>query len=117
MATKKKNNIITNFTFQEELCKKVDKCATFVEKDDDFTVLASDAYKIHVVTQSGDVTATLPPAADVTGKTFRFHYTAGSDDFVLDGNGAETIDGATTETNTGTGYIEIVSTGAAWIIV
>lgn len=70
-----------------------------------------------VDTSAGNVTLTLPPAADVAGYTLKIKKMTAANTLTIDGNGAETIDGAATlavtvqyESNT------LESTGTAWII-
>lgn len=68
---------------------------------------------------AGAVTVTLPAAASSSGRVLYVKKTDASGNAVtLDGNGAETIDGAATKANT-TQYLSytVVCNGSAWWIV
>lgn len=86
-----------------------------VTKTSNYTVTASDRL-IYVDTSGGTRTMTLPAANSVTPNTvYSFQKTSASNSMVLDGDGSETIDGATTKTLTGlNARADIVSDGSAW---
>lgn len=80
---------------------------------------AADEPVILVDTSGGGVTITLPPAAGVSGRTYIIKKTTTDGNTVtIDGNGAETIDGAATATfTTSRGVREVYSDGTAWHIL
>lgn len=67
----------------------------------------------------GAITMTLPPAALVPGRIYAFkRINAGANQVVVDGYGAETIDGAATHTLTPQwNSVTIMSNGVAWFIL
>lgn len=79
------------------------------------TITAADALVL-VDTTSGAVTVTLPVAAVSAGKRYTVKKTnAGANNVTLDGNGAETIDGAATVVwNTQYLAYTVQSDGATW---
>lgn len=82
-----------------------------------YTVLDNDGYRhIQVSTGASDRTITLPTAADNSDRMITISKTdSGIGDVIIDGEGAETIDGATTYTLT-TQYqqLTIVCNGTSW---
>ena len=64
---------------------------------------------------SGTFTLDLPAASTCTGKTFRIRN-SGTGVVTLDGNASETIDGVATFPIAQGSYLEITSTGSAWIL-
>ena len=68
---------------------------------------------------AGAITMTLPPAALVPGRIYAFkRINAGANQVVVDGYGAETIDGAATHTLTPQwNSVTIMSNGVAWFIL
>jgi len=66
---------------------------------EDITLLASDTSSLLLVDcTAASVTITLPPAVDSTGRRFVVKRTdASGNNITIDGNGVETIDGATTQ--------------------
>lgn len=79
-----------------------------------YTALASD-YMIGVDTTAGNVTVTLPTAASAVGQAYVVKKVAGANNAVIDGNGAETIDGAATQTITTLwASMTVRSTGTTW---
>lgn len=88
-------------------------------KTTSFNVGATEFNYVYLVdTSGGDVTATLPAAASVyAGFTVVFKVTEATNDLIIDGNGAETIDGAATKTySTLYDYVRVVSNGTNWFI-
>jgi hypothetical protein len=79
--------------------------------------LADDLYLCS--TAGGTYSATLPTAVGNAGKVFRFKKnTSDFTAMTIDGDGTETIDGATTTTiNTSSETLTIVSDGSNWQIV
>lgn len=77
----------------------------------DYTILADAT--------GGAVTVTLPPAASATRKIFNIKKTDASGNAItIDGNGSETIDGATTQTISVQNItIQIQSNGTNWFIL
>jgi len=67
----------------------------------------------------GAVTITLPPAALVPGRIYVFkRVNAGANNVVVDGYGAETIDGAATYTlSSQWAGVTVMSNGTAWFII
>jgi len=89
----------------------------------DYTVTLND-YIMGVNTTSGDVTATLPTAADAgEGRVYKFYdsnqnWNGSSDEFIIDGASSETIDGAATKTiTTQNGHVAIVCDGSNWFTI
>ena len=71
-----------------------------------------------VDTTAGSVTITLPPAAATKGLTFTFKKLVAANTMVVDGNGAETIDGAATQTTaTQWAVFRLISTGSSWLLL
>lgn len=69
-------------------------------------------------TTSASVTLTLPPAATSTNETFYIKKVASANSLIIDPNGAELIDGASTFTLTGLNSgIMVVCTGTSWVIL
>lgn len=79
----------------------------YTADDVDYTILSNTA--------SGNITVTLPDAATVEQKILVIKHIAASGTTTVDGNGSQTIDGATTEGLT-TQYqsIMIQSDGSNW---
>jgi hypothetical protein len=71
-----------------------------------------------VTTTGGSVTVTLPPAGQVRGRFFYFKKLTAANTLTLDGDGSETIDGATTLAWT-TQYraYKLYSDGTSWHII
>jgi len=71
-----------------------------------------------VDTTAGSVTLTLPTAASVKGLTFTFKKLVAANNMIADGNGAETIDGAATQTiATQWAVFRLLSTGSSWVLL
>ncbi|MCI5059298.1 MAG: hypothetical protein MRY83_24505, partial [Flavobacteriales bacterium] len=83
-----------------------------------YTALTTDEV-IFVDASSGDVTITLPTASGNTGKKYRIKkFEASANNVIIDGDGTETIDGATDQTtNTPWAGWIIVSNGTNWGII
>mgnify|MGYP000930239337 CR=1 FL=1 len=86
-----------------------------------YTTLATDQYIGKTSITGGGDTITLIAAATVGGRFYHIKDesgTAGTDNITIDGNGAETIDGAATFViNTNYGSVKIFSTGSAWFLI
>lgn len=86
--------------------------------EDDYTISDTNGILlIFVITGGADRTMTLPTVADNTGRVLTFIKTdAGVGKVVLDGEGAETINGAATDNSMANQYdtITIVSEGSEW---
>ena len=83
-----------------------------------YTASTSDEV-IFVDASSGHVTITLPTASGNTGKKYRIKkFEASANNVILDGDGAETIDGSTTQTTNvpWTGWV-IISNGSNWGVI
>jgi hypothetical protein len=64
---------------------------------------------------SGNTTITLPPAAGCTGRVYALKKTDTGTTTIIDGDGSETIDGATTKSSTVQySCLVIQSNGTAW---
>lgn len=74
---------------------------------------------ILVTTGAGNITITLPVAADSEGKVYAIKKVdGGAGNVIIDGDGAETIDGAATQTILNRwGSIIIVCDGIGWYIL
>lgn len=82
-----------------------------------YTLTAQDS--VVLVNNAGTATMTLPPAAGITGRHYTIKKISGAlNDVVTDANASETIDGATTYTQT-LQYtsITIASDGSNWHII
>ncbi len=67
---------------------------------------------------SGSITVTLPAAAGSTNRVLFFVKTVAANSLILDGNGSETINGATTKTTTGQYAIyAIACDGSNWFAI
>lgn len=90
-----------------------------VGKSANYTVLDNDNVRaIIMTTGASDKTITLPTAADNSGRFIfivKDDNTAG--DVIIDGEGAETINGNTTYTISGQyGFAEVVCDGTGWVV-
>jgi hypothetical protein len=82
-------------------------------KSANYTLTASD----EIITVTAGATITLPTAVGAIGRTYTIKRT-GSSDVIIDGDGSQTIDGATTHTLTAQYmYVKVVSDGTNWIII
>jgi hypothetical protein len=71
-----------------------------------------------VDTSAGTLTITLPPAKEAKGEWIVFKKIVAANTMTIDGNGSETIDGATTQsTTTQWSTLEIVSDGTSWYVI
>lgn len=71
-----------------------------------------------VTTSGGNVTLTLPPAADCTGKQLTVKKLNAPNTLTLDGNASETIDGAATLALTAQWATRtLYCNGSAWFVV
>jgi hypothetical protein len=87
---------------------------------DSYTVTDSDGYSVLLVTTGvSDRTITLPTAADNSGRVLSIKKVdSGAGKVIIDGEGAETIDGATTVTLIARyESITITCNGTAWFII
>lgn len=90
-----------------------------VEKDANYTATIYDRV-IKGDTSGGAFTITLPAASTATGLVLTFIRTgAGVNALTIDGNGAETIDGAATNAEMDAQYdsITIICDGTEWFII
>jgi hypothetical protein len=80
--------------------------------DSDWMVMVDDD------TAGGTVTVTLPAVADSKGNIYHIKKLGTTASVIIDGNGSETIDGATTQTIT-TQYvsIQVYCDGSEWFII
>lgn len=83
-----------------------------------YTITSTDEVVLGDAT-SGDITITLPLAADVTGRAFTIKKVDSSANIVtVDANGAETIDGTTTfDLAFQYDYVKLLSDGTEWFII
>ena len=81
--------------------------------------VVSGDYLIIADAAAGAITMTLPPAALVPGRIYAFkRINAGANAVIVDGYGAETIDGNLTHTLTPQwNSVTIMSNGVAWFIL
>ncbi len=98
---------INNYGSYSVASKTLDANLTLLEN-----VILNDA-------TAGDITLTLPLASTASGKIYNIKKTdASANNVIIDGNGAETIDGAATlSTNTQYESFTVVCDGAAWFII
>lgn len=87
----------------------------------DYTVLNTDVY-VEITNTAAPRTITLPTAASATaGRMFIIKDQsggAGTNNITIDGNAAETIDGAATKViNTNYGAVTIICDGANWLVI
>jgi len=85
---------------------------TVVAKTSTYTLSATDV----VCLCTGTFTITLPTAVGATGKTY-YVKNVGSGTITLDGDGAETIDGETTQPLQENDTAQVCSDGANWVIL
>jgi hypothetical protein len=87
------------------------------------TTLDADDYSVLVDATADDTVITLPPAASALsggiGRVYNIKKTDATDNTVtIDGNGAETIDGAATQVLTAQYQsVTIQSTGTSWVVL
>ena len=93
--------------------------SSFVAWADDATGSPKDIYYCN--TSGGSITVTLPNAttgAAATGRVITFVKLHASNNLILDGLDAQTINGATTQTMTAIyDYRSIVSNGTEWFVI
>ncbi|MBA3758926.1 MAG: hypothetical protein H0X07_00165 [Gemmatimonadales bacterium] len=91
---------------------------TIATKTANYTVTAADG-SIYADCTAGVVTLTLPTAVGIAGRIYHFKKTdAAANAMTLDGNGAETIDGALTlSTTTRYAAYTLQSDGANWMVL
>ena len=84
----------------------------------DATLSGTDSAFHLVDTASGTVTVTLQPAATMTNKILSFKKIVAANSMILDGNGSETIDAATTKSLSDRwSWVTIISNGTNWFIL
>ena len=87
-----------------------------VSKTSDYT--AANEAIILADASSGDVTITLPAASSSTGRTYSIKKTNSANNVIIDANGSETIDGATTKTLSAQySKVTIVCDGSNWFVI
>ena len=92
---------------------RLDAMVAYATKSGNYTVTTADNI---LDVNSGTFTLDLPAASTCTGKTFRIKN-SGTGVVTLDGNSSEAVEGiATFPLGTGS-YVEIASTGSAWVVV
>ena len=94
--------------------------STNLSKIADYTITDTDPDIVVVWTLSGHATITLPTVADNTGRiiTVIIGGNPGAYNCIVDGEGAETINGAATKTNSDQySYLRLLSTGSVWLII
>lgn len=97
-------NIIDSLT---GLWNNVSKTAAYTATDDDVW--------IRVDTTGGAVTITLPTAASIAGRYYIVQKIAGGNNVTVDGDGAETINGAANKTiSTQWAALLVISDGTNW---
>jgi len=89
---------------------------TSITSDGNVTVGTATFYLVG--TSGGDVTVGLPAAATCTNMVLSFKKLLAANAMILDANGSETIDGATTKTYSDRySWVTIVSNGTSWFII
>jgi hypothetical protein len=91
----------------------------YAAKSADYTILDNDSYAVIGMTTAGtNRTVTLPTAADNTHRVITIKkLDTGTGTTIIDGEGAETIDGATTFTlNYQNDYVTVICTGTGWVV-
>jgi hypothetical protein len=80
---------------------------------------ADDTMDVCIVdTSAGSVTVSLPAAATCAGKVLTFKKKVAANSLILDGNAAETIDGAATLTKTSQyDSVTIICDGTTWWVI
>jgi hypothetical protein len=102
-----------HFKFEDTLKTDAGRIRKYAVKDADYTAGAAD--EVIIANKGSAITITLP-AATATGRMYIIKN-IGAGDCTVDGNGAETIDGAATQTLNQWESIEIVDyASGAWII-
>ena len=83
------------------------------------TTTLTAVHHVVVCTNAGLINVNLPPAATAGAGRVYVIKAAGTGDVVIDPDGAETIDGASTYTITGSGNLTrtVVSSGSAWYVI
>lgn len=98
----------------------VDQASKLVAKSADYTITDIDGVKIiDMTTGAANKTATLPTATDNVDREITLRKADGGAGYaILDGEGAETINGtATWEVTEQYGYVTVKSNGTAWIML
>ena len=112
------NKINANFLAARHL-NGAAKTSSFTAWSDDATGSPKDIY--FVASAGGNVTVTLPDctAGDAaTGRVLTVFKTDSANDVILDGDGSQTINGATTVTMSSQyNYRTIVSNGTEWFVI
>jgi len=91
-----------------------------LNKTENYTITDTDPDVVVMGVISAHATITLPTAADNVGRiiTVIIGGNPGAYNVIVDGEGAETINGAATKTNSDQySYLRLLSTGAVWLIV
>lgn len=91
-----------------------------VAKSANYTILDTDTFYIANVTAgASDKTITLPTAADNSARVIKImKVDGGAGSVIVDGEGAETINGTTTwEITEQYGYIEVQCDGTEWFVI
>lgn len=89
----------------------------YAGKSGDYTATATDGV-LAVDTTGGNVTITLPAASGNAGLVLTMKKTVAANSLIIDGNGAETIDGAANVTLTAQyDYRTVVCNGSNWLII
>jgi len=90
----------------------------FAAKTADYTLTASDKV-ISVDATSAETTITLPTASSIAGRCYTIKkIDSSANAVVLDGNGAETIDGAANyQINLQWQAVTVISNGTNWLVI
>jgi len=110
------SNSATKVPTQQSVKAYVDAAAptpTVVTKTTTYTIATSDDI---VICTSGTFTVTLPTAVSATGDMYRVKN-SGAGVITLDGNGAQTIDGAANHVLNQFDSLTVVSDGTNWVVV
>jgi len=93
---------------------------TIDSKSANYTVLDTDTFAVlYVTTGAADKTITLPTASDNTDRVLKImKVDSGTGSVIIDGEGAETINGTTIwEITEQYGYIQIQCDGSEWFVI
>lgn len=100
-----------------ELQAAIEPLQAIVSKTAAYTATATDDVILGDAS-GGAFTVTLPTAVGIPGKRYTIKRTSSSNNVTVDGDGSETIDGATTKAlATQYAAIVVVSDGTGWHIV
>lgn len=89
--------------------------AATVVSGEDYVMSSSDVYTILVLTGDDDVTITLPPTDDVSGRHYTIKHVSGDGTVIVKGEGDSTIDDSTYELDI-SDAISVQCVGSDWYV-